>query len=178
MNSITIKDKLFIPFIEEKEIQDAVKKIARQINQDYQGKTPLFVAILNGSFMFFSDLLKQINFSCTISFVKLVSYEGMSSTGKVDELIGLDENIEGKDIVVVEDIVDTGNTLQKIYEILNAKNAKNIKIASLLYKPEVYKKEYPIDYVGIKIPNDFVVGYGLDYDGFGRNLSSIVVLKE
>jgi hypoxanthine phosphoribosyltransferase len=178
MSIITIKDKSFIPYIEEDSLQASIKKIAQKINEDYQGKEPIFLGILNGSFMFFSDLLKAIDLSCTVSFVKMASYEGTSSTGQVKELIGLNENIEGKDIILVEDIVDTGNTLEKLYQILIEKNVGSIKIATLLYKPEAYKKTHPIDYVGLEIPNAFVLGYGLDYDGLGRNLSSIYVLKE
>ena len=178
MNSITIKNKTFTPFLEEELLQRAVKKIAHQINTDYKDKTPLFLGVLNGSFMFFSDLLKQINLTCSVSFVKLASYQGSTSTENVAELIGLNERIKNKDIVVVEDIVDTGNTIEKLYTILSEKGAKSIKISSLLYKPSVYKKKYTIDYVGLEIPNKFVVGYGLDYDGFGRNLNSLFVLKE
>jgi hypoxanthine phosphoribosyltransferase len=178
MSIITIKDKSFIPYIEEDSLQASIKKIAQKINEDYQGKEPIFLGILNGSFMFFSDLLKAIDLSCTVSFVKMASYEGTSSTGQVKELIGLNVNIEGKDIILVEDIVDTGNTLEKLYQILIEKNVGSIKIATLLYKPEAYKKTHPIDYVGLEIPNAFVLGYGLDYDGLGRNLSSIYVLKE
>jgi len=178
MSTITIKDKSFVPFIEEDKLQDAVKKVADQINKDYKGKQPIFLGVLNGSFMFFSDLLKSIDLPCTVSFVKMASYEGTSSTGTINELIGLSEDISGKDIIVVEDIVDTGNTLEKIYQILADKNANSIKIATLLYKPEAYKKSHTIDYVGMDIPNAFVLGYGLDYDGLGRNLSSLFVLKE
>lgn len=178
MTSITIKDKTFIPFIEGIKLQEAVKKIALLINQDYKNKQPLFIGVLNGSFMFFSDLLKSIDISCTVSFVKIASYEGTNSTGQLNELIGLDENIEGKDIIVVEDIIDTGNTLEKLHAIFADKKANSVKIASLLFKPAAYKKTYPIDYIGIEIPNDFVLGYGLDYDGLGRNLNSIFVLKQ
>ena len=178
MDIITVKDKSFKPYISEAELQDAVKKVASKINEDYKGKTPIFLGILNGSFMFFGDLLKSIDLECTVSFVKLASYEGTDSTGQVNELIGLKENIEGKDIILVEDIVDTGNTLVKLHEILSKKNPRSIKIATLLYKPEAYKKHHPIEYVGKEIPNAFVLGYGLDYDGLGRNLSSIYVLNE
>ncbi len=178
MNSIIIKDKTFIPFIEEESLLDAVKKVAQQINKDYEGKQPVFLGVLNGSFMFFSDLLKSIDLSSTVSFVKLASYEGTNSKGVVNELIGLSEDISGKDIIIVEDIVDTGNTSEKLFQILGKKNPNSIKIATLLYKPEAYKKSHPVDYVGLEIPNAFVLGYGLDYDGLGRNLNSIFVLKE
>jgi hypoxanthine phosphoribosyltransferase len=178
MDIVTIKDKSFKPFISEEDLQDSIKKVAQTINADYHGKTPIFLGVLNGSFMFIGDLLKSVNVECFVSFVKLASYEGTESTGKVNELIGLTEDIENKDIILVEDIVDTGNTLEKLHDILSSKNPKSIKIATLLYKPEAYKKSYNIDYVGLEIPNAFVLGYGLDYDGLGRNLNSIYVLNE
>ena len=178
METITVKDLSFKPFISEEELQMAIKKVAQKINKDYEGKTPIFLGVLNGSFMFMADLMKSIELDCYTSFVKMASYEGTESTGKINELIGLNEDIEGKDIVLVEDIVDTGNTLVKLFEILKEKKPKSIKIATLLYKPEAYKKDYKIDYVGKEIPNAFVLGYGLDYDGLGRNLSSIYVLKD
>ncbi len=178
MEIITVKDKSFKPYISEEELQSSVEKVAAQINEDYKGKMPLFLGVLNGSFMFFSDLMKSIDIECTVSFVKLASYEGTSTTGVVNELIGLNEDISDRDVILIEDIVDTGNTLVKLYEILEEKNPKSIKIATLLYKPEAYKKEHKIDYVGKEIPNAFVLGYGLDYDGLGRNLSSIYVLNK
>ncbi len=178
MEIITVKDKSFKPYISEENLQSSVATIASQINEDYKETQPLFLGILNGSFMFMADLLKLVDVECTVSFVKLASYEGTSTTGKVNELIGLSESIEGKDVIVVEDIVDTGNTLVKLYDILSKGNPKSIKTATLLYKPAVYKKHHPIDYVGLEIPNAFVLGYGLDYDGLGRNLSSIYVLNE
>tara|TARA_B100000809_G_C15087324_1_gene511934 strand:- start:887 stop:1423 length:537 start_codon:yes stop_codon:yes gene_type:complete len=178
MEIITVKDKAFKPYISKEDLQTSVEKVAEQINADYKGTEPLFLGVLNGSFMFFSDLLKSVDLECKVSFVKLASYEGTSTTGKVNELIGLSESIEGRDVIIVEDIVDTGNTLVKLYDILSKGNPKSIKIATLLYKPEAYKKKHPIDYVGLEIPNAFVLGYGLDYDGLGRNLSSIYVLNE
>jgi hypoxanthine phosphoribosyltransferase len=178
MDIITVNNKSFKPFISEENLQESIKKVAFKINEDYKGSTPIFLGVLNGSFMFFGDLLKSIDLNCNVSFVKLVSYEGTSSTGDVNELIGLNENVEGRDIILVEDIVDTGNTLEKLYQILSNKNARSIKIATLLYKPEAYKKSHRIDYVGLEIPNAFVLGYGLDYDGLGRNLRSIFVLNE
>lgn len=178
MEIITVKDKSFKPYISEENLQVSIKNVANQINKDYKDVEPLFLGVLNGSFMFFSDLLKSIDLECNVSFVKLASYEGTATTGKVSELIGLSESIEGRDVIIVEDIVDTGNTLVKLYDILSKGNPKSIKIATLLYKPEAYKKEHAIDYVGLEIPNAFVLGYGLDYDGLGRNLSSIYVLNE
>jgi len=178
MDIITFKDKSFKPFIAKTKLKEAVEQVATKINADYKGKTPLFIGVLNGSFMFVADLLKAIDLQCKISFVKLASYQGTSTTGKVNELIGLSENLKGEDVILVEDIVDTGNTLEKLYEILKEKEVNSIKIATLLYKPTAYKKAHNIDYVGIEIPNAFVVGYGLDYDGLGRNLSSIYVLND
>lgn len=178
METITVKDLSFKPFISEEELDVAIKKVAQKINEDYKGKTPIFLGVLNGSFMFMGDLMKSINLDCYTSFVKMASYEGTESTGKINELIGLNEDIEGEDIILVEDIVDTGNTLVKLFDILKEKNPKSIKIATLLYKPEAYNKDHKIDYVGKEIPNAFVLGYGLDYDGLGRNLSSIYVLKD
>ena len=178
MDTIIVKDKSFKPFISEEKLQKSIQQVAEKINEDYQGKSPIFLGVLNGSFMFFGDLLKSVDVECTVSFVKLASYEGTSTTGTVNELIGLNEDVEGKDIILIEDIVDTGNTLVKLYEILSQKNPSSIKIATLLYKPEAYNKEYTIDYVGLEIPNAFVLGYGLDYDGLGRTLSSIYVLND
>ncbi len=178
MDIITVKDKSFKPFISEEKLQESIRQIALKINQDYKDKSPIFIGVLNGSFMFFSDLLKSVDLECQVSFVKLASYEGTATTGTVNELIGLNEAIDGKDIILIEDIVDTGNTLEKLYKILEDKKPASIKIATLLYKPEAYEKEYPIDYIGLEIPNAFVLGYGLDYDGLGRNLNSIYVLNE
>ena len=178
MEIITVQDKSFKPYISEEDLQLSVQSVADQINNDYKGSEPLFLGVLNGSFMFFSDLLKSIGLECQVSFVKLSSYEGTKTTGKVDELIGLTESIEGRDVIIIEDIVDTGNTLERLHKILSKGNAKSLKIATLLHKPSVYKKEYLIDYIGIEIPNRFVLGYGLDYNGLGRNLSSIYVLNE
>lgn len=173
---VTIKDKQFKPYISEAQIQSAVHTVASKINAEYNGKSPLFVAVLNGSFMFASDLMKQITLSCEISFVKLSSYHGTQSSGKVTELIGLSGDISGREVIIIEDIVDTGNTIEKLANILQEKKVKNFKIATAFFKPSVYKKNIKIDYVGMEIPNDFVVGYGLDYDGLGRNFKEILVL--
>ena len=178
MATIKIKDLSFKPFINEDELQPLIKKVANQINKEYAGKSPLFLGVLNGSFMFMSDLIKSIDLECLVSFVKLASYEGTESKGAVNELIGLNESLEGRDVIIVEDIVDTGNTLEKLYQIILEKNPKSLKIATLLYKPEAYKKGFNIDFVAKEIPNNFVVGFGLDYDGYGRNLPSIYVLNQ
>jgi hypoxanthine phosphoribosyltransferase len=173
---VTIKDKQFKPYISQQQISDAVKNIANTINVELEKDLPLFLVVLNGSFMFAADLLKEISIPCEISFIKVASYHGTTSTGTVTELIGLTEDITGRTVLIVEDIVDTGITLEKLITVLNRKNVKQIKVATVLLKPDSYKKEFPIDYFGMKIPNDFVVGYGLDYDGQGRNLKEIYVL--
>lgn len=173
---VTIKDKQFKPYISQQQISDAVKNIASTINADLEKDLPLFLVVLNGSFMFAADLLKEVSIPCEISFIKVASYHGTTSSGTVTELIGLTEDITGRTVVIVEDIVDTGITLEKLITVLNRKNVKQIKVATVLLKPDSYKKEFPIDYFGMKIPNDFVVGYGLDYDGQGRNLKEIYVL--
>ena len=178
VNSIKLHDKEFEIYIDETEINSAIEKMANKISQDFLNVNPLFIGVLNGSFMFASDLLKRITIPCEISFVKVASYHGTQSTGQVKELLGLVENIEGRAVIILEDIVDTGETIDKIYSDLLKKGASKIKIATLLYKPEAYKKLLPLDYIAIEIPNEFVVGYGLDYDGLGRNLRHIYKLKE
>jgi len=140
------------------------------------GKQVIFLGILNGCFMFAGDLLKHIELPCQISFLKLASYQGTSSLGNVKKLIGINENIEGKTIIILEDIVDTGNTLESIIAQIREFNPLEIKVATLLFKPQAYKKELPIDYIGLEIPNSFILGYGLDYDGFGRNLRDIYTI--
>jgi len=173
MSSVKLHDKEFSKFISFEEIQVAIEKIAAEINTNYKNKKPLFVAVLNGSFMFAADLMKKITVDCEISFVKLASYHGVNSSGSVTELIGFTENVEHRDIIIIEDIVDTGLTLEKVIEIFKHKNCASLKIATLLLKPDAFKKDYAVDYVAIKIPNEFIVGYGLDYDGLGRNLKDI-----
>ncbi len=173
---ITIKDKQFKPFISQQQIADAVKKLADAINKDLKNDLPIFLVVLNGSFMFAADLLKEVTIPCEISFIKVASYFGTTSSGSVSELIGLTEDINDRTVVIIEDIVDTGATLEKLFTVLNKKKVKQIKVASVLFKPDAYKKEFKIDYPGITIGNDFVVGYGLDYEGLGRNLKEIYVL--
>jgi hypoxanthine phosphoribosyltransferase len=173
---ITIKDKQFKPYIPEQKIVSAVKTLAAAINSDLKNEFPLFLAVLNGSFMFAADLLREITIPCEVSFVKLASYEGMSSSGSVTELIGLTENISGRTVVILEDVVDSGLTLQTLTALLVNRHVKKIKTATVLFKPDVYKSENKPDYIGFSIPNNFVVGYGLDYDGLGRNLKEIHVL--
>ena len=170
---VKLYDKSFRLYKSESEILSAVRNIAHQINDDYIGKRPLLIPILNGSFMFASDLIKELMLDCEISFIKGSSYSGTSSSGNLTSLIGLNENIEGRHIIILEDIVDTGNTLSKILPGFTAANPASIKIASLLFKPHAIQHDIKIDYVGMEIPNEFIVGYGLDYNGLGRNLRDI-----
>ncbi|MBC8265726.1 MAG: hypoxanthine phosphoribosyltransferase [Flavobacteriales bacterium] len=177
MNSLKLHDKTFEIFISEKEIQQIVAKIANDINKS-KIENPLFIAVMNGAFLFAADVMRQITLAnAEISFIKLASYEGTESTGKVNELIGIGEDITGRNVIVLEDIIDTGNTLVKITDLLKNENIKSLKIVTLLHKAEVYDKDIPIDLIGKNIPNDFVVGYGLDYDEIGRNLPHIYKLK-
>lgn len=176
MELITVKDKQFKPYIGEDKIQLAVKALAVQINIDLRDEFPLFLIVLNGSFMFAADLLKEVHIPCEISFIKVASYHGTSSIGTVTELVGLSEDVTNRTVVIVEDIVDTGATLEKLHATLTKRGVKSIKVATMLLKPDAYKKPIPVNYAGIEIPNDFVVGYGLDYDGQGRNLKDIYVL--
>lgn len=171
--TITVKDKQFRLSITEVEIAKAVNNVATQINKDLSGQNPLFLCVLNGAFMYAADLMKQINFPCEISFVKLASYQGTSSTGKIKEMIGINECVKGRNVVVVEDIIDTGFTMQNIISSLKEKGAESIHVCTFLQKPDALQCDINVDYVAIKIPNDFIVGYGLDYDGYGRNLKEI-----
>lgn len=176
MSKVTLKDKTFRVNIPASEINKAVGEIAHRINTELKDKKPLFLSVLNGSFMFASDLMKKISIDCEISFVKVSSYSGTSSNGSVKQLIGLNEEIKGRTVVIIEDIVDTGLTIEAVVKQLEEMEPAEIKIATLLYKPEAYRKRIGLDYVAIVVPNDFLVGYGLDYDGLGRNLPDIYVL--
>lgn len=173
MESIQIKDKKFAISITEEQILKEVDRVAEEINRDLKDKNPLFLSVLNGSFMFTADLMKRITIPCEISFVKLASYQGISSTSKITEVIGVNEDISGRCVVIVEDIVDTGLTMQRLLETLGTRNPKEIHIASLLVKPEKLQVPLNIKYAAMNIPNDFIVGYGLDYDGLGRNYKDI-----
>lgn len=177
MDSIRIKDKEFGIFIPHERIMQAVEEVAASINKDLEGTNPLFICVLNGSFMFAADLLKNITIPCEVTFVRMASYRGTTSTGALKEIYGLEEEIEGRTIVIIEDIVDTGNTMNLVYDQLTCDNPKEIKIATLLFKPNALKHEVKLDYVALEIPNDFIVGYGLDYDGYGRNLKDIYKIK-
>ncbi len=173
MQKITLKDKTFELSIPYASILEAIESIAQKINTDFAGKEPLFLVILNGSFMFSADLLKKITVNCQVSFVKLASYEGIQTTHTVKKLIGLNEEIRGRSVIILEDIIDTGITMEKLLEEIGSFKPAEVSIATLLFKPAAMTKDIPIDYVGIEIPNDFIVGYGLDYDGLGRNLKDI-----
>ena len=175
--SLRIIDKDFDIYINEESIQKKVKEIGAEINEEYKGQTPLFVAILNGSFMFAGDLMKSIEIPCEISFVKVSSYQNTESTGQINELVGMKESTSGRHIVILEDIIDSGYTMEWIMEFFKNSDAKSIEIATLLHKPEAAKKEFHIKFKGFEIPNKFVVGYGLDYNGRGRNLRDIYQLK-
>ena len=175
---ITVLDKDFEIFIEAEKIQKAVKDLATKMNNDLEGKDVIFLGILNGSFMFASDLYKLINVPSQISFLKLASYQGTSSSGNVKRLIGINEDFFGKTVVVLEDIVDTGITIENIIKQLKGYEPAEIKLATLLFKPEAMQTDVELDYVGLEIPNDFIIGYGLDYDGFGRNLADIYKIVE
>ena len=173
MSTIRIHDKTFEIYLSETAIQERVKNIADSINEEYRDKKPLFIAILNGSFMFAADLFKYLTINSEISFIKLASYRGMKSTGNVITSIGLDADLFGKDLIIIEDIVDTGKTLYNFLPKLKDHHPSSLKIAALLHKPEATRFPLNLDYVGFSIPDKFVVGYGLDYDGLGRNLKEI-----
>ena len=178
MANIRVHDKQFEPYISASDISGRINEVAGQLNRDYVGRKPLFVAILNGSFMFASDLFKQLTIEAEICFIKLASYKGTKSTGHVITAIGLDMDIIGRDVVIIEDIVDTGKTLSEFLPQLQHQQPASMKIVALLHKPEATVYPIKIDYLGFSIPNKFVVGYGLDYDGIGRNMKEIYKLVE
>ena len=174
---IQLHDKQFVPFISEQEIDFAIATMASQVEADFADETPVFVGVLNGAFMVVSDFMKHYKKPCEVSFIKLASYEGTSSTNEVKQLIGLNQDLTGRTVIVIEDIVDTGNTVAELKTLFKKQNVKHFKIATLFLKPEAYTKDIKIDYVGIRIPNKFIVGFGLDYDGLGRNLREVYQLK-
>jgi adenylate kinase len=174
-----IHDKYFKPYIGEEKLEKYVSYLAKQVKNDLEpNEVPIFIGILNGCFMFVSDFVKKFDRPCEVSFVKLASYEGTTSTGKIKHLVGINENLKGRTVIILEDIIDTGNTLTEIYNIFRDKQVKSLKIVTLFFKPDVFKKELPIDYIGKSIPDKFIVGYGLDYNGLGRNLTSIYQLTD
>jgi hypoxanthine phosphoribosyltransferase len=178
MSVIRVHDKLFEPYLTQEEIQTRISFIAEQLNRDYQTRKPLFIAILNGSFIFASDLFKKLTIKAEICFIKLASYKGSKSTGTVVTAIGLDHEVYGRDVVIVEDIVDTGKTLTEFLPQLRHQQPSSLRVIALLHKAEATRYSVPIDYLGFTIPDKFVVGYGLDYDGLGRNIPEIYKLVE
>ncbi|NWO28768.1 adenylate kinase [Capnocytophaga sp. oral taxon 903] len=177
MELIKIHDKTFEPYVSAEELNQIAERMASEVYQDLQESRPIFIAILNGSFMFAADFLRHYKGECEISFVKMASYEGTQSTGKIHQLIGLSTPVEGRDVVILEDIIDTGNTLEEIYRIFEDKKVKSFRVATLFFKPDAYKKDLKIDYVGKPIPNRFIVGYGLDFDEIARNLPQVYQLN-
>jgi hypoxanthine phosphoribosyltransferase len=173
MTKVQVRELIFEKFIGREEIDAAVQKVADGINHDFEGKNPLLLAILNGAFMFASDLMRKITIPCEITFVKFASYSGTTTTSVVKELIGVDEELAGRNVIIVEDIVDTGITMDKLLHDVGGKHPASVKVACFCFKTDAFQKDFPIDYIGLKIPNDFIVGYGLDYDGYGRNLPDI-----
>lgn len=178
MKKIKVRDKEFGIYLTAAQIDKAVGKVADALNHDLKGKVPLFLVVLNGAFMFAADLLKKIELDNNISFVKLSSYSGTRSSQVVRELIGLNEVVKGRTVVIIEDIIDTGLTMKRMLEILHQQEAAEVRIAALVFKPGAFEADYKIDYIGMEIPNDFILGYGLDYDGFGRNLPDIYKIIE
>lgn len=178
MSVIQVHDKQFEPYISAEKLQERIKELAAGLNEDLKGEKPLFIAILNGSFMFAADLFKYLTIEAEISFIKLASYKGMKSTGNVVQAIGLDEDLYGRTVVILEDIVDTGKTLSQFLPQLEHQQPKKLVVASLLTKPEALQYPIKIDYLGFSVPNKFLLGYGLDYDGLGRNLPEIYKLVE
>jgi hypoxanthine phosphoribosyltransferase len=175
---IQVLDKKFQPYIKAQEIQEQIDRLAKQLNEDYADKKPLFIAILNGSFMFASDLFKELTIDAEICFIKLASYKGTKSTGNVITSIGLDMPLNGRHVIIIEDIVDTGKTLNEFLPQLVNQQPASLKIAALLHKPEALVHPLTIDYIGFNVPNKFLLGFGLDYDGLGRNLKEIYQLVE
>jgi len=175
---ITVLDKVFVPFITENELKEKIQALAIQLNTDYAGKKPLFIAILNGSFMFAADVFRQISIEAEISFIRLASYEGTESSGKIVTAFGLDKSLTGRDVIILEDIVDTGKTLSEFLPQIQQQSPASLAVATLLHKPEATRYPIPIAYCCFSIPNKFVLGYGLDYDGLGRNLPGLYQLKE
>jgi hypoxanthine phosphoribosyltransferase len=179
MESIKIHDKTFVPYLKNNELQEVIKELALKVYEDYKDEVPVFVGVLNGVIMFFSDFLKHYPGQCEIAFLQVSSYTGTQSTGIVYKKMDLTKDVEGRHIILMEDIVDTGNTLESLFEYFkNTQRPKSLKVASLLMKPDVFKNRFPIDYVAKEIPNKFVLGYGLDYDELGRNLPDLYQLEE
>ncbi|GEJ48701.1 hypoxanthine phosphoribosyltransferase [Flavobacterium psychrophilum] len=175
---IKLHDKYFVPFISAQEINFAIATMATQVEADFAHEIPIFIGILNGSFMVVSDFMKHYKSPCEVSFIKMASYAGMQSTSEVKQLIGINQDLTGRTVVLIEDIVDTGNTVEELKNLFENQGVKNLKIATLFFKPEAYKKDIKLDYIGIRIPDKFIVGFGLDYDGLGRNFPEVYQLRD
>ena len=178
MSIVKIKDKTFKTSISEQEIKQRIREVAAKINEDMAGKNPLFLGVLNGAFMFAADLMREITIPCEISFVKLASYQGTTSTGKVKEIFGINEDLTDRTVIIIEDIVDTGRTMKQMMESLGTRRLASVHVCWLFVKPDKLQEPIDIDYACFSIPNDFIVGYGLDYDQYGRNLREIYTLVE
>ncbi len=178
METVTLNDKQFVRSIPETEVQQGVIKVAEELNRELAGKVPLFIVVLNGAFLFAADLVRQIKGPCEVSFVKLASYVGTTSSGKVHQLVGLNEKLDGREVVIVEDIVDSGLTLESIMAALQEHHPAGVTVATLLFKPASYTKDIPVHHRALEVPDDFLVGYGLDHEGLGRNLRDIYKLVE
>ncbi len=178
MSTVKIKDKTFATFISEEQIKERVKALAVQISKDMEGKNPLFLGVLNGAFIFAADLIREMTIPCEISFVKLASYQGVTSTGKVREVLGINEDLRERTVVIVEDIVDTGRTMRQMIESLGTRHPASIHICTLFFKPDKLEEPLDIDYAAFSIPNDFILGYGLDYDQAARGLKEVYKLVE
>lgn len=176
MSIVKFKDKSFRVSIPEAEIKNRVKLLAQQMSKDLEGKNPLFLAVLNGSFVFAADLMREMTIPCEISFVKLASYQGTTSTGKIKEVIGINEDLSGRTVVIVEDIVESGQTMKRMIESLGTRNPASVQICTLFFKPEKLKEDLTLDYVAFRIPDDFILGYGLDYDQQGRGLKDVYTI--
>ncbi|OUJ73170.1 hypoxanthine phosphoribosyltransferase [Hymenobacter crusticola] len=172
-STISLHDKQFTPYLPATQILGAVRTIATRLNQDYAGQRPLFLVVLNGSFMFAADLMKEMTIECEVTFIRVASYQGTTSSGEVKEIMGLQEEIAGRHLIIVEDIVDTGHTMQELLQQLQAKQPASLEVATLFTKPECLQHELALRYIGLELPNEFIVGYGLDYDGLGRNYPDV-----
>lgn len=178
MKKVKLHDKHFKLFIDYEIIISKIEDLVKVLNVNYAHKKPIFLCVLNGSFLFASELIKRFNHECEVSFVKLASYEGLNSTGNIKNLIGLNDNLNGRNIVIVEDIVDTGNTICSVTEEIKNHKPESVEVATLLFKPKAYQKNIPINYAAINVGNEFLVGFGLDYNGIGRNLEDIFIIEE
>ena len=176
MSRVKIKDKTFETSMTEAEIKQRVKELAQQMSRDLEGKNPLFLAVLNGAFIFAADLMREMTIPCEISFVKLASYQGTTSTGTIHEVIGINEDLSGRAVVIVEDIVESGLTIKRMMEQIGTRHPASVQVCTLFFKPEQLKEDLKLDYVAFSLPNDFILGYGLDYDQQGRGLKDLYTL--